>query len=459
MIEELVLRNGIWDVIHGAVESFTSVVLLVMIGTMCYSVHQDRKNTLSGRVRVPYTVELIVFFAILLVANEADITMLLFRRNPDAVTAHRIAAFIYVLALWGETFFVLNTLRVRFTKVQENRFVAVIFKALMVLQFVDLLLLFCTPFTDVLYRIDTDGVFSMSWGFWIWTGISLFTYLFIGVILFIMRKQADPSLLKLGSLSAFCPMLSIGIRIFLPDLNVTNFVVCVAAMFMFVVYENYKAEIIAEDARRMERMQTKLMVSQIQPHFLHNTLVSLIYHCDKDARKTKQGLVDFSKYLRHNLDSIKSESVIPFESELEHTRVYLSLEKLRFEDRLQVESDIRDWDFKLPIFSVQTLVENAVKHGVSKNGKKGGTVRVSSRATDTCHEVEIHDDGVGFDITQLEKLDDTHIGIANVRARHAAECNGELLVDSVQGEGTTCIIRIPKEGTTRSIRIPKEVRK
>ena len=459
MREELVLRNGIWDVIHGAVESFTCVVLLVMIVTMCYSVHQDRKNTLSGRVRVPYTVELIVFFAILLVANEADIAMLLFERNPDTVTAYRIAAFIYGLALWGESFYFLNVLRSRLSGKKENRSIVIYIKVLLAFQLINLLLQLSTPFTDALYRIDADVIYSRGWGFWIWTGIILFTYLSIGVILFIIRKRTEPRLRTLVGLAVLCPMLSIGIRIFLPDLNVTNFVVCVAAMFMFVIYENYKAEIIAEDARRMERMQTKLMVSQIQPHFLHNTLVSLIYHCDKDARKTKQGLVDFSKYLRHNLDSIKSESVIPFESELEHTRVYLSLEKLRFEERLQVETDIRDWDFKLPIFSVQTLVENAVKHGVSKNGKKGGTVRVSSRATDTCHEVEIHDDGVGFDITQLEKLDDTHIGIANVRARLAVECNGELLVDSVPGKGTTCIIRIPKEGTTCSIRIPREVGK
>ena len=75
--------------------------------------------------------------------------------------------------------------------------------------------------------------------------------------------------------------------------------------------------------------------------------------------------VDFARYLRRNLDSLTSENVIPFEKELEHVECYLKIEKTRFREKLNVIYTIDCKDFYVPPLSVQPIVENAVKHGIT----------------------------------------------------------------------------------------------
>ena len=129
---------------------------------------------------------------------------------------------------------------------------------------------------------------------------------------------------------------------------------------------------------------------------------------------------------------------------MEHTRVYLSLEKLRFEDKLTVEFDIKDEDYKVPALSIQPMVENAVKHGIRKSASGRGSVKISTREMDDYHVIMIEDDGVGFNTEALATMDDTHIGVKNVMKRLEMECKGTLEFESSEGKGTICTIRIPK---------------
>ena len=85
-----------------------------------------------------------------------------------------------------------------------------------------------------------------------------------------------------------------------------------------------------------------------------------------DPIKAQGALDDFTEYLRHNISSLTETRLIPFEAELKHIQIYLSLEKLRFNDRIQVEYDIKTKNFNVPPLSIQPLVENALKHGVLK---------------------------------------------------------------------------------------------
>ena len=74
------------------------------------------------------------------------------------------------------------------------------------------------------------------------------------------------------------------------------------------------------------------MVSQIQPHFLYNSLTSIAQLCEKEPSKAKKATIEFSEYLRRNMNSLKGKAPVPFESELKHLETYLSLEKMRFGD-------------------------------------------------------------------------------------------------------------------------------
>lgn len=215
--------------------------------------------------------------------------------------------------------------------------------------------------------------------------------------------------------------------------------------YLVAIYQSEMKLKLRTSELELERSKRILMLSQIQPHFMYNSLTSITYLCDKDAKQAKKALIDFSKFLRKNLEAMSNKKLVPIREELEHTKVYLSLEKIRFGDDLNVIFDINDDDFMLPVLTVQPLVENAVKHGINRSESGCGTVCISAEENEDFHKVVIRDDGGGFDVESLQKLGEGHIGISNVRKRLADECGGELLIKSVPSEGTECIILIPKE--------------
>ena len=214
-----------------------------------------------------------------------------------------------------------------------------------------------------------------------------------------------------------------------------------------IAVEREKAETARERAEK-EAYEAKVsvMVSQIQPHFMYNALTSIAMMCQIDPDTAQEATITFAKYLRGNMDSLRQTKPIPFEQELEHLKKYLYIEKLRFGKKLNIEYDIQATDFVLPQLSIQPLVENAVKHGVGMK-KKGGTVTITARETETAYEVIISDDGVGFDTTAEKKNDGrSHVGMENTVRRVNDMCGGEVRIESKVGEGTVARVILPKEG-------------
>ena len=188
------------------------------------------------------------------------------------------------------------------------------------------------------------------------------------------------------------------------------------------------------------------MVSQIRPHFIYNALTSIAMMCTIDPETAQEATVTFADYLRGNMDSLNQSKPVPFTTELEHLKKYLYIEKMRFDDLLNVKYDIQTVDFQLPLLSIQPLVENAVKHGVGMK-EDGGTVTIATKETDTAYEVIIKDDGVGFD-PDAPKEDDgrSHVGMENTKKRLHDLCGARVEITSVIGEGTTAKVILPKEG-------------
>ena len=189
----------------------------------------------------------------------------------------------------------------------------------------------------------------------------------------------------------------------------------------------------------------QIMMTQIQPHFLYNTIATFKALCRKDPERAAELADKFGVYLRQNLDSLGVTGNIPFQKELEHTRLYTEIEMVRFEN-IRVEYDIADDGFDLPPLTLQPMVENAIRHGV--RSRRDGLVRVVSRRRETCHEIVIEDNGIGFDPNAMESTENGHIGIRNVRERIEQMCSGMLILESKVGEGTTVTIRIPAKGAT-----------
>lgn len=199
--------------------------------------------------------------------------------------------------------------------------------------------------------------------------------------------------------------------------------------------------------KQLEAQRNALMLSQINPHFVYNTLSTIAAMCDTSPKQAKYLTIDFSQYLRRNIGTLTSEELIPFEQEMEHVSCYLKIEKARFRERLNVIYSIQCKDFHIPPLTVQPLVENAIKHGITKKAE-GGTVKITTYDTDTNYVIEIIDDGVGFDFESTEM----HVGLENVRSRVASMCKGKLTVKSTIGIGTRVTVEIPKKNNRKGKR-------
>lgn len=226
-----------------------------------------------------------------------------------------------------------------------------------------------------------------------------------------------------------------------PTLRLIYAAMVLALLIIFVNVHIQRERKLKERELALTESRSALMLSQIQPHFLYNTLASINDLC-RDNPEAKKAIITFSKYLRANMDSLSKKRLIDVEEELEHTRQYLWLEELRFDERLTVVYDIQATGFLLPVLTIQPMVENAVLHGITEK-RAGGTVTILSEKTAEGHRVTITDDGVGFEPAAVLPGEMGHMGIENVRARLEALCGGTLTVESAPDEGTTVVIEIP----------------
>lgn len=228
----------------------------------------------------------------------------------------------------------------------------------------------------------------------------------------------------------------------LAALTVAIAISCVFVYFWFHVQfvRRYQADLMTQN-------RIRVMVSQIQPHFLFNTIATFRALCKRDPDKAAEVAEKFGQYLRQNLDSIDSEDLIPFEKELEHTKVYADIEMVRFEN-VKVNYNILDRDFLIPPLTVQPMVENAIRHGV--RSREEGVIWVRTRMLpDYSHEIVISDNGVGFDPARVGASVGSHIGLSNVCERIEKLCGGTLTIESAPGEGTTVTIHIPAKEESR----------
>lgn len=208
---------------------------------------------------------------------------------------------------------------------------------------------------------------------------------------------------------------------------------------LIVIYVLFHGEI----TRQLADSRISIMLSQIQPHFMHNMLTTIMYMCRTEPEEAEKTVGQFADYLRANMDSLTLKQCIQFETELKHVKTYWSLEEKRFGDKIRAVYDIQENSFMIPSLTIQPIVENAVKHGMRKGKQLTVTIRTYSDVNN--YYVEINDDGRGFDVNAFENDGKSHIGIKNVQQRIKMMCGGELMVNSVPDQGTDAVIKIPKQ--------------
>ena len=196
---------------------------------------------------------------------------------------------------------------------------------------------------------------------------------------------------------------------------------------------------IARHQREIADQRASIMVLQMRPHFIYNTMTSIYCLCNQDPVKARQVVMDFTTYLRKNFTAIASSEPIPFSAELEHVRAYLAVEQAQYEDSLFVDYDTPHIRFRVPPLTLQPIVENAVKHG---RDPYAGPFHISvrTRKTDSGSEITVSDNGRGFD-----PADDSgpHIALENIRQRLELMCGGSLVISPGDSGGTVVKVTIP----------------
>ncbi len=197
---------------------------------------------------------------------------------------------------------------------------------------------------------------------------------------------------------------------------------------------------------QLEMSRAQTMMSQIRSHFVFNILNAISGMCKYDPQKADDTVIHFAKYLRNNINIMEDDKNIPFKTDVRQLEEYVALEQVRFGDKIEFYTDIEYDDFFIPPLVLQPVVENAIKHGISK--KEGnGTIILRSRDEGDNVVIEVEDSGVGFDMEELNK--ETSVGIRNIRFRLKHLVNGTMDIKSEVGKGTVVKITIPKAGGKR----------
>ena len=301
------------------------------------------------------------------------------------------------------------------------------------------LLLLAGQFTDAFYYIAPDHQYARgAWFPLLMAPLAFIMFLTIAGLLKRRRKLSKRVLTAL--LVYMLPTAVLIILYMFAALDVLLsvwMVLCAQMMFGLILTDSIEQDM--RQQREIAHQRASVMVLQMRPHFIYNTLMSIYSLCNQDPQKARQVTMDFTNYLRKNFNAVASDSIIPFSAELEHTRAYLAVEQAQFEEMLFVEYDTPFTRFRLPPLTLQPLVENAVKHGMDPYSRPLH-VFVRTRYTDPGVEIVVEDDGSGFDTSDESK---PHTTLTNIRQRLEMMCGGSMNITSRDGEGTVVTITIP----------------
>ncbi|GAB6927878.1 ATP-binding protein [Paenibacillus sp. JCM 10914] len=191
------------------------------------------------------------------------------------------------------------------------------------------------------------------------------------------------------------------------------------------------------------QIEASWLQAQIQPHFLFNALNAVTALSDINTDKMRNLLDEFSEFLRHKFKFQNMGMLVPIEEELSLVRSYLYIEKVRFEERLQVVWETDDYkEIKVPFLSIQPLVENAIRHGIMQR-TRGGKILIRISVQETHAEITVEDDGIGMDEVQLQRILErksdsrSGVGLINTDQRLKRQFGTGLHIKSTLGIGTT----------------------
>ena len=372
----------------------------------------------------------ITLFSLLFVCTVTCFLAVIFWENPTMAEAAKIVYLFEGLLIstpvFMPTFFLLHCCG-------ESLKNSLLFRTVALLMGIYVLILIIAQFTTAFYYVTPDNKFFRGSLWWLWL-VQLVLIMILNIARVIRNQKKLSKKYFIALLVYLLPMTAvIIIHMFIPVETYVIFGMALLAMMMFVLILSDNMEQYTRQQQEIFHQRADIMVLQMRPHFIYNTMMGIYYLCKQDADKAQQVTLDFTTYLRRNFTAIASENTVPFKDELEHTHAYLAVEQAQFEDRLFVSFDTPHTMFQVPPLTLQPLVENAVKHGMNPDGNPLN-ISVKTRQTKEGSEIIVEDDGSGFNSAGDQE---PHIALNNIRQRLEMMCKGKMVISPREGPTIT----------------------
>ena len=378
----------------------------------------------------------ILLFSLLLLSVAFFFTDLIIYDLPDTGTAERIIVFFEFLTVSAmipmPTALMLHWCG---EKIKDN----ILFRTQIALLCAVTLLLIITQFTNVFYSLTPENEFVRESSF-VLLPLPMVIMMILNIVGAVRRRKKISRQYYIAIMIYLIPMataLFVYLFNYIAIFIVFGMALCAMIMFGLILMDNMREYM--RQQRELANQRASVMVLQMRPHFIYNTMMGIYYLCDLDPDKAKQVTLDFTTYLRKNFTAIASEDTVPFRDELEHTRAYLAVEQAQFEDVLFVSFDTPYTMFRVPPLTLQPIVENAVKHGM-RSSSDPIHISVVTKQADEAIEIIVEDDGPGFGAVDN---DEPHIALNNIEQRLALMCGGKLTIAPRRGGGTSVKVTIP----------------
>lgn len=218
---------------------------------------------------------------------------------------------------------------------------------------------------------------------------------------------------------------------------------------------NELLEQVKKEQIRLRKAEFELLQAQINPHFLYNTLDTIVWLAESGEQKQVVSMVgSLSEFFRMSLN--QGKDIVSIREELQHVRSYLEIQQVRYQDILEYEIHIQEelYKYLIPKITIQPLVENALYHGI-KNKRGQGRIVITGKMERDCFVIQVQDNGIGMNEERLKQVRDRIYykvpsskdiyGLYNVNERIRLNF-GEMFgisIESTYGEGTTVNIRLP----------------
>lgn len=307
-------------------------------------------------------------------------------------------------------------------------------------------------FHPILYWYDQEGIYHRGWFFLYEEIVGFFVELVVLYILYYFSSNLEKEVIISLTLNLVAPAIAMLISLYTDTIQLLVFATTISLFIMSLYLEVGQIGRYIEGEREMELLNSRVLNTQLRPHFLYNALSSISQLCKQNPQVASEMTDRFSEYLSKNMRDIQAAKPVPFQKELEYIENYIAIEKMRFGEDLQVAYDIKTTDFYVPPLVIQPLIENSIKHGLGGR-EEGGLIVISTDTFEGGHIIKIADDGVGFDTEKENAAANdgrVHVGMESVKNRLREIPHSKLIIKSTVGKGTTAMIIIPLQYTLKN---------